>query len=73
MVFYQYGGGHNWVKNCIHFLHVSEHIDLFKAINGFSSGKKRKYIGWGVLPPPVLVKDQYISFFSFEVFPNGQT
>ena len=23
------GGGHNWEKNFIHFLHVSEHIDHF--------------------------------------------
>ena len=32
----------------------------------FSLGKTRKYIGRGVpLPPPVLVKDQYISIFFF--------
>ena len=27
--------GHNWAKNCINFLHVSEHIDHFKEIYVF--------------------------------------
>ena len=31
----------------------------------FSLGKNRKYIGRGVPPPSVLLKDQYISVFFF--------
>ena len=38
----------------IHFLHVSEHIDHFKDINVFSSGKNPKiYWSGGAKPPPL--------------------
>ena len=40
-------------------------------MNIFLQEKNRKYIGQGVLPPPVLVKDQYISVFFFWRLPLG--
>ena len=61
LVFYQYGfffgyflegGGHYWEKRFIHFLHVLEHVDHFKAINVFSSGKKTEIYWSGGTPPP---------------------
>ena len=58
-------------KNFIHFLHVLEHVDHFQAINVFSSGKPRKYIGWGYPPPPPQLRGLVNFRFFPRLFPRG--
>ena len=59
---------HNWEKYFIGLLHVSEHVDHFKAIKYFC--EKKQEIVWSGGTPPLFGKIPNYFLFFFEGFPK---